>query len=94
MSTLDVLALERRALVERSALSRAQLRANVRALRETMRWPRVAVAVGPTAARAALGVALAVAGLSRTARFMALAGRVVLFVRIVRFVAGYAKSRS
>ena len=81
-------------LLERSALCRRQLRREARDLRESLRWKRVAVAAVTTPAtlQVALGLVVSVIGLGRAARWVMLAGRIVVFAKLARSAIGYANA--
>jgi len=79
---LQRLALEKQALLERSALCRAQLSRDARHLRDFLPWTRAAAA--PPMGRLALGI-------DRVARMVIVASRFLLYVRLVRAVVGWAR---
>ena len=81
-------------LLDRSALCRRQLRREARELREALQWRRVAVATvtSPATLHVALGIAVSVVGLGRAARWVLLAGRIVVFVKLARSAVGYANA--
>jgi hypothetical protein len=85
---LEMLAREKQGLLVRSSLSRLRLRREARELRASLRWPRVAASAAPPVGALALGFALTTIGLGRIGRFVALAGRVVFYARLVRSVIG------
>jgi len=76
---LQRLALEKRALLERSALCRIQLYRDTRHLRDSLPWTRAAAAP-----------AFAI-GIERIARVVIVASRFLLYVRLVRSVVGWAR---
>jgi hypothetical protein len=86
---LQRLALEKQALLERSALCRAQLSRDARHLRDFLPWTRAAAA--PPMGRLVLGVAFSAIGIDRVARMVIVASRFLLYVRLVRAVVGWAR---
>ena len=94
MSTrLAPLASDKEVLLMRSALGRLRLRRETQNLRDSLHWKRAAVAVvtAPAMRRIAFGLAVSLAGLGRTARFLMLAGRVILFAKLARSAIDYAR---
>jgi len=83
------LALEKQALLERCALSRAQLCRDARHLRDSLPWTRAGAA--PPMGRLALGIAFSAIGVDRVARVVVVASRFLLYVRLVRSVVGWAR---
>jgi hypothetical protein len=90
---LEALELEKRALLDRSALCRLHLRREMRTLRGSMslKGASIAVAAAPAARAMAWSVALSFLGVGRVARLVLLAGRVVLIARLARAAIGYAR---
>lgn len=79
----------------RSALCRVRLRRDAIELRGSLRWQRVAASAAsvPAVHRVAFGVALALLGLRRTTRVVALAGRATLVVGMVRTALAWWRAR-
>jgi len=90
---LEVLAREKELLLMRSALCRLQLRRRANDVRASLPWNRAALAVAtaPAFGRLALGLVLSLAGVGRTARFVALAGRVILLAKLAGPVIAIAR---
>ena len=86
---LQRLALEKQALLERSALCRLRLYRDARHLRDSLPWSRAAAA--PPLGRLALGVAFSAIGIDRVARVVIVASRFLLYARLVRSVVGWAR---
>lgn len=84
---------EKKALLERSALCRLRLRGDIDGVRHSLHWSRVAIAVAPPIGRVAFGAALAALGFSRTARWAAVAGRTLLYLKLVRAIVGHVRAR-
>ena len=84
---------DKESLVMRSTLCRLRLRRDTHDLRNALGWKRAAVGVAttPAVSRIALGLALSLVGLSRAGRFVMVAGRIVLAVRLARSLIGYAR---
>ena len=87
------LAGDKTVLIERSAQCRMRLGRETSDLRACLEWTRVATAVAaaPSVRRFALGVAFSAIGLGRMARFVAYAGRILLYARLVQSLIGYAR---
>ena len=86
----DALALEKAALVNRSALCRVRLRREASGVRNSLSWRRVALAAGEsrTVGRIGFGIALSLVGLGRSARWLLLAGRIILIARTAQAALG------
>ena len=84
----DAMAREKQRLLDRSALSRGRLHQDSRAVRDALRWPRIAASTAPSIGRLAGGLALAVVAAGPLARVVALGTRVILYARLVRSVIG------
>ena len=78
----------------RSALCRLRLHHGALELRDSLHWRRAAAAAAsaPAARRVAFGLALALAGFGRTARIVALAGRVVFVASLARAALAWASA--
>lgn len=85
---LTLLAAQRIALVEQSALRRLRLRREVNALRDRFRLPAVVGNTSPTILRFALGLAFSAVGLRRVGRLVAFTGRMLLYTRAARALLG------
>jgi hypothetical protein len=85
---------EKELLLARSALCRVRLQRDTRDLASRLQWTRVAAgaAASPPIRRLALGVAFSFIGLGRMARLVALAGRVLLYAKVVRSAIGYLRA--
>ena len=85
---LATIASDKEILLERSALYRLRLRHQVHNLRAPFRTnPAGTAAVrAPMINRMVLGAAISFAGFARTARFVRLAGRIVLVAKLARAV--------
>ena len=90
---LEALALERRELLDRSALCRLRLRREVFAVRGALDWKRASVAIVavPALGTIAWSVAMSLIGVGRAARMLALAGRVVLLAKLARAAIVYLR---
>ena len=91
MSTAsDALALEKAALLNRSALCRLRLRREASGVRNSLSWRHVALAAGNsrTLGRIGFGIALSLVGLGRSARLLLLAGRIILIARTAQAALG------
>jgi hypothetical protein len=84
--SMQSLAREKERLLARSAACRMELRRQSLALREALQWRKLAMsaATTPSLQRVAFGAALSIVGLRRSARLLALAGRVVLLAKLAR----------
>ena len=89
---LETLAGERRALLDRSALCRLQLRREAYVLRNSVTWRRAsaAAATAPAVRAIAWSLALSFLGVGRAARMLVFAGRAILLVKVARAALGYA----
>lgn len=94
-SPREELALRKQMLVARSALQRLEVTAQVAALREDLRPPKlVATLARSSPARSALlGLALLVAGRGRLARYLRIAATATAFARLAATLAGLAGSK-
>jgi hypothetical protein len=93
-STVEHVADEKELLLARSALCRARLHCETRALAASLQWTHVAAeaAGSPPIRRLALGLAFSAVGIGRIARLVAFAGRALLYAKLVRSAIGYARS--
>ena len=91
---LDLPVPDKALLLERSAQCRRQLRLEARGLRESLHWKRAAVAAvsAPATLQVALGLAVSLIGLGRAARWVLLAGRIVVLAKLARAAIGYART--
>ncbi len=89
------LALEKQALLARSAVARLRLRRDVRSMRNALDWRRTvrSMATAPMAGRIVLGLALSLAGPGRAARLLMLAGRMLLAARMARSLFALGRAR-
>lgn len=83
-AALEALARDKQLLLARSSLCRLQLHRRSLDLRHSLPWDSAAVVVtaAPALRRIGFGLVALLAGLDRTARFLRLAGRVVLIARL------------
>ena len=90
---LEILANQRRHLVERSALCRLQLRRDVSAVHAAVSWKHVpgAIAVSPVARTMAWSLAMSLLGPGRTQRVLLFTSRAILVARLARAAIGYAR---
>ena len=88
------LAGEKELLLGRSALCRLRLDREARDLAASLQWTHVAAeaAASPPIRRLALGLAFSFIGLGRMARFVAFAGRALLYAKLVRSAIGYLRA--
>lgn len=87
---LAALALRRQALAARASLQRLEVRSDVAALRESLRWPRAAAAIAasPRGRSALFGVLLFAAGSGRLARVVRIAAAALVVARLAARMAG------
>lgn len=92
-ATLQALARDKEILLTRSALGRLRLSRATHNLRSSLQWRRAAVAsaTAPAMGRFALGLALTFAGPARAARWVMVAGRVILFAKLTGAVFSFAR---
>jgi hypothetical protein len=92
-ASLATLAREKELLLARSALCRLRLRGQSCALRDSLRWPRIAAAAAsaPASRRALLSIALSLPALARTARFAVAILRIVLVAKLAFSLIGHAR---
>ena len=88
---LEALELEKRALLDRSALCRMHLRREARAVRGSLTLARASIAAAPAARMIAWSAGLSFLGVGRTARLLLLAGRILLIAKLARAAIGYAR---
>ncbi len=90
----DTLSTEKRLLLARSSLNRLRLRGHLAELRLRLPLHRAAPAAlsVPGWHRAAFAIALVVAGRGRTARAVAMAGRLFLVFRVYRAALAFARA--
>ena len=88
-SALELLALRKDVLVARASLQRLQAGLEIAALRERVRWPRVASSIASSARGRSvlLGLLLMVAGRARARRLVRWTGGVVLVAQAVSLLA-------
>jgi hypothetical protein len=89
----ESLALEKQALLMRSALCRLRLRRETHMLRAQLSWKRAlaATVAAPEVREVAFGLAISLAGLGRTARVLMLATRALFIAKLVRVAIGYVR---
>ena len=90
---LEMLASQRRHLVDRSALCRMRLRREAFAVRSAVTWKRMpaALATAPAARTLAWSVALSVLGAGRVGRMLLFVSRALLVARLARAAIGYTR---
>ena len=91
---LEMLAAQRRDLVERSALWRLRLRRDAFALRgaATLKHLPEAIATTPAARTMAWSVAISLLGIGRAARVLLYAGRLLMVAKLARVAFAYARA--
>jgi hypothetical protein len=89
----ELLANEKESLVAQSTMYRRRLRREGEILRQSLSWKRAVIATvsGPALQRMVFGVALTLVGLGRAARWIVIAGRVVVAAKIATAAIGGAR---
>jgi len=87
---LEALAVEKEMLLMRSALCRLRLRRATHEVRTSLDWKRAVLGTARawTVPPVVFGLALSIVGVGRAARWLQLAGRILVFARLARLVSG------
>jgi hypothetical protein len=92
-SAAENLALRKQILLARSALGRLRVAHQLSAIHDSLRWPRVGMAVAgsPPARSALLGLLVLVAGEGRVARLLRGAAAALMLAKLARVLAALLK---